>query len=89
MLQICSGKCTECIFTKDRTISKEEMIETVKKCLTNEKPYYCHMQEEKLVCHGFYKRFQHTGAIKRAMELQDMEIISEDKMQSHEQGFLV
>jgi hypothetical protein len=57
MLKVCAKKCDQCLFDKDRIVSKDRMAEILQECRQNDSYFECHkgtIEGESIVCRGFY-----------------------------------
>lgn len=57
MFKVCEEKCTKCLFTKDRVVSKERMADILAECARNNTHFICHeasIAGEEVCCRGFY-----------------------------------
>lgn len=57
MLKICENQCNECLFSKNRVVSKSRMIEIINACRKKDTHFMCHkgtISGEEIVCRGFY-----------------------------------
>lgn len=59
-LAIAQSPCDQCLFSKNRIVSKERFKEIVKDCLHGDDHFLCHkgtLEGIKIVCNGFYTRY--------------------------------
>lgn len=71
MLKVYRECCSNCLFSKDRIVSKERMKEIISDCLQNQRHFICHtatMNEEKVVCKTFYDKLGHKSQMVRIAE---------------------
>jgi hypothetical protein len=60
MLKVCEQKCNECLFSKNRIVSKERTKEIIVECLEEDRYFVCHKAtnaNKQVVCRGFYEKF--------------------------------
>lgn len=60
--QVCSQKCSECLFTKNKIVSDDRRKEIIDECLklANETFFECHkatLQNKHVCCKGFYDTY--------------------------------
>jgi len=57
VLKVCEQQCDQCLFSKNRVVSKERMAQIVKQCRENDNHFECHKASIaglRVMCRGFY-----------------------------------
>ena len=75
-LKVCSHKCDECLFSKDKIVSNERKEEILEGCQREEKYFVCHkstIKGEEVVCAGFAaSKYNTSSALQVAQRLEKM-----------------
>lgn len=54
MFKVCRQKCNQCLFSKNRIVSKKRMAEVLEQCRRTDSHFECHKTED-VCCAGFYQ----------------------------------
>lgn len=57
VFEIMSKRCDECLFTRNRIVTKDRAAEKVAQCLATGKPFDCHkanLKKRSVTCRGFF-----------------------------------
>jgi hypothetical protein len=60
MIEVYNKTCQNCLFSKNRNVSKERANEIIKDCQKNKSFFICHkasFEGKKTMCNQFYKRY--------------------------------
>lgn len=80
MFKVCDKKCTKCLFTKDRIVSKERMAQILEECEQKNTHFICHeasAKDEDVCCSGFYDT-QTSNLMRIAQRLNMVKFVSMD-----------
>lgn len=53
-LKICAERCGQCLFSKDRIVSKARMVQIVRDCRRQDAYFNCHTHDE-VMCRGWHE----------------------------------
>lgn len=59
-LKVCENQCNQCLFSKNRIVSKSRMTEILKSCSKKDNHFLCHkgtLAGKEVVCKGFYDAY--------------------------------
>jgi len=80
MFKVMKERCNQCLFSENRVVSKERMVDIVKECRKNDGYFICHKASlagnQKVCCRGFYDT-QDTQIIQVADRLGITEFVKE------------
>ena len=80
MFKVMKERCNQCLFSENRVVSKERMVDIVKECRKNDSYFICHKAslagDQKVCCRGFYDT-QDTQIIQVADRLGITEFVKE------------
>jgi hypothetical protein len=57
MFKVCKEKCTQCLFTANRIVSKKRMADILEQCARDNTHFICHeasIDSADVCCKGFY-----------------------------------
>lgn len=57
-MEVCEGKCDQCLFTKNRIVSAARVREILRECQQNDTHFTCHkatIAGRDVCCKGFYE----------------------------------
>lgn len=77
MFKVKKECCNECLFTKDKIVSKERVSSILKSCRNNDNHFICHkasIDGKDTCCYGFY-RTQTTNMIRISQRLNMVEFV--------------
>lgn len=71
---VCSHRCDQCLFSKNKIVSNKRREQIIRECLQNDQPFLCHKGSiagrEHLYCRGFVETYPGYGqAIRLATAL--------------------
>ena len=83
MFKVCSSKCDECLFSKDKIVDDARRKEIIETCIANNSFFVCHKFGiegdegtigEEVCCRGFYESYgHHINLIRIAQRLRAVE----------------
>lgn len=75
-LKVCSHKCDQCLFSKDKIVSNERKQEILEGCQREGKYFICHkstIKDDEVVCAGFAaSKYNKSAALQVAQRLEKM-----------------
>jgi len=77
MLKVCAEQCNQCLFGKDRIVSKQRMAEILQTCRENDTYFSCHkgtIAGDDICCKGFFDT-QDSQMIRIAKRLGAIEFV--------------
>ena len=77
MFQVCETKCDQCLFSKDRIVSKERMVQLIEQCKKDDTHFTCHKASNAgrdVCCRGFYDQYD-SQMIQIAQRLNMVEFV--------------
>jgi hypothetical protein len=83
MLKVCENKCDQCLFSKNRIVSKERMVSILRDCQKKDTHFVCHkatIAEQEVVCAGFYET-QTSQMIRIAGRLNMIKFVNPENIQ--------
>jgi hypothetical protein len=72
VFEVCEKRCDECLFSKNRIVSKARMSDLLLEACRNDSYFQCHkgtLVGRKICCRGFYTRYERDVLIIRLAKL--------------------
>jgi len=80
-MKVYSERCNQCLFSKNRIVSKERAAEIIKGCVDDQSYFVCHkatIDGKDTMCKGYYDQLgQHSQSLRIAERLNIVQFVNQ------------